>query len=332
MIEPKDTYTIVIFRGTKATPLRFTFSRIFLQRVMAVAGCLVLAQAILLFLYVIRTAEVQELRGLRTEVLNTMKQATAFSKAVEDLKRRFMAMQEVNQRIRVMLGITAHNKEDLFSGRGGEETPLPQNELVQPHASDNGIEQKKLQVSQLDQVEEGWKSPTIGDRSMALQVKEELEHLHKVAVDQERVLEALVQAAKERSSRWTHTPSIWPVKGWVTSGFGPRISPFTGQPAMHDALDIGAAPGTPVQAPADGKVTATGFDPRMGNAVSINHGYGIRTQYGHLAKLLVKTGQLVQRGDVIGLVGSTGHTTGPHLHYLVKVNSLSVNPLRYILN
>jgi murein DD-endopeptidase MepM/ murein hydrolase activator NlpD len=146
------------------------------------------------------------------------------------------------------------------------------------------------------------------------------------------VLEELSEAATARSARWAATPSIWPVKGWVTSGFGPRVSPFTGQAAMHEGLDIGTAPNSPILAPAAGRVTVTGFDAKMGNMVAIDHGYGIETQYGHLSKVLVKSGQKVKRGDLIGLVGSTGFSTGPHLHYLLKINSQPVNPQRYILN
>ncbi len=332
MIESKDSYTIVIFRGTKANPLRFTFSKTLLRRAMIVAGCLILAQVVLLSMYVMRTGEVWELRGLRTEVLTAREQTTAFSKAVENLKRRLVAMQEVNQRLRVMLGITAHKPEDLFNGQGGEETPLPQTDSSQGPASSSEAGRENLETSKLDLFDVGAEDQDIGGQVLAVQVKQELNRLHKEAVIQERTLEILTQAAQEKSERWAHTPSIWPVKGWITSGFGPRISPFTGQRAMHDALDIGAAPNTPVQAPAAGKVTAAGFDPRMGNVVNIDHGYGIRTQYGHLAKIQVKTGQRVKRGEVIGFVGSTGHTTGPHLHYLVKVQNQSVNPMRYILN
>jgi len=165
----------------------------------------------------------------------------------------------------------------------------------------------------------------------ARQLEREIAWLQNEVVSQERSLEELSQAASERLTRWASTPSVWPVKGWVTSGFGLRISPFTGQPAMHDGLDIGAEPNADIHAPAAGQVTAAGFDPKMGNVVNIDHGYGIQTQYGHMAKILVKPGQKVKRGDRIGLVGSTGLSTGPHLHYMVKVNNRPVNPQRYIL-
>jgi murein DD-endopeptidase MepM/ murein hydrolase activator NlpD len=148
---------------------------------------------------------------------------------------------------------------------------------------------------------------------------------------QEQLLNELAQAAEQRSSRWAATPSIWPVKGWVTSGFGPRISPFTEKPAWHDGLDIGATPNAPVQATARGRVTATGFDSKLGNIVRLDHGYGLETLYGHLAKSLVKEGQRVNRGDVVGLVGSSGLATGPHLHYMVKANGQALDPHKYIL-
>lgn len=121
-------------------------------------------------------------------------------------------------------------------------------------------------------------------------------------------------------------------QGWVTSGFGPRVSPFTEKPAWHDGLDIGAAANAPVQAPAQGRVTTVAFDSKLGNLVKLDHGFGIETLYGHLAKALVKEGQRVKRGDVVGLVGSTGLATGPHLHYMVKVNGQTFDPTRYILD
>jgi murein DD-endopeptidase MepM/ murein hydrolase activator NlpD len=170
------------------------------------------------------------------------------------------------------------------------------------------------------------------EQSLVDKVQQKIVWLQNEAVYQERTLDELTEAAKERSARWASTPSVWPVKGWVTSGFGLRISPFTGQRAVHDGLDIGAPPSAPVYAPAGGQVAASGFDAKMGNLVAIDHGYGFETQYGHLSKVLVKQGQRVKRGDVIGLVGSTGLSTGPHLHYMVKVNSRPVNPQRYILD
>ena len=101
--------------------------------------------------------------------------------------------------------------------------------------------------------------------------------------------------------------------------------------AWRTGLDIGAASKTPVRAPAHGRVTAIGFNSKLGYIVRVDHGYGIQTLYGHLAKYLVKNGQRIKRGDVVGLVGSTGLSTGPHLHYMVQVRGRAVNPRQYIL-
>jgi murein DD-endopeptidase MepM/ murein hydrolase activator NlpD len=167
---------------------------------------------------------------------------------------------------------------------------------------------------------------------LAEKVQQDIAWLDRHSTVEERILEELIEAAKDKSARWAATPSIWPVRGWVTSGFGARVSPFTGQLAMHDGLDIGAAPSTPVLASANGHVRAAGFDAKMGNLVLIDHGYGVQTEYGHLSKLLVRQGQKVKRGDVVALVGSTGLSTGPHLHYMVKVKGQTVNPHNYILD
>jgi murein DD-endopeptidase MepM/ murein hydrolase activator NlpD len=128
------------------------------------------------------------------------------------------------------------------------------------------------------------------------------------------------------------TPSIRPAQGWTTSGFGYRISPFTNQREFHEGLDISARIGTEIIAPSDGVVVEIGKTYGFGNLLIISHGYGIKTIYGHLSKTLVKKGQSVKRGDKIALIGNTGRTTGPHLHYEIQLNGVPVNPQNYILN
>lgn len=127
-------------------------------------------------------------------------------------------------------------------------------------------------------------------------------------------------------------PTIWPVKGYLTSGFGPRKAPMAGASRMHKGLDISNRIGTPVRAPARGTVTFTGMDGAYGICIVLDHGNGIVTRYAHLQKSSVREGEQVTRGDVIGALGNTGRSTGPHLHYEVIVNGIHVNPIRYILN
>lgn len=137
---------------------------------------------------------------------------------------------------------------------------------------------------------------------------------------------ALLDAPFDRSTM----PSIWPVRGQVSAGFGQRLDPLSGEGAFHAGLDLRAPLGTPVVSTADGLVFFAGRDAGYGNAVLVEHGYGITTKYGHLDKISVVVGQEVKKGQTVGTVGMTGRTTGPHLHYEVKVNDTPVNPYRYL--
>lgn len=142
----------------------------------------------------------------------------------------------------------------------------------------------------------------------------------------------LWESLSERQSLLAATPRVKPVKGWFTSKFGYRVSPFTGRPVMHNGLDIAAAPGAPIMAPADGVVSFAGYDSGYGKLVSIDHGYGVVTRYGHTSQLFVEVGQKIKMGDIIAAVGNTGRSTGPHLHYEVRVNNIPVDPSNYVLD
>jgi len=125
-------------------------------------------------------------------------------------------------------------------------------------------------------------------------------------------------------------PNLWPVQGQVTGSFGERIDPFNGEGAFHSGVDIGSSYGAPIIAPADGTVTFTETLGGYGKAIMIDHGNGISTRYGHLSGYAVAAGQRVHRGDVIGYVGESGRSTGPHLHYEVRINDTPVNPYKYL--
>lgn len=319
-----DACTVVIFRGAKSSPLRFSFSGTTVKRMKILGLGFLIAQGLFLTHYIIQSTQVWELKVLREEAATLRGQTASFSVSLEDLKRRMLAMKEINQRLRIMLGIDDQRPADMMSGKGGSEVPMDGGQPLEgapPVAQPSGL---------LDPPPS--EPAANGDKPLAEKVQQDIAWLERHSEVEERILEELIEAAKDKSARWAATPSIWPVRGWVTSGFGARISPFTGQLAMHDGLDIGAAPSTPVRSSASGHVRSAGFDAKMGNVVLIDHGYGVETEYGHLAKILVKQGQRVKRGDVIALVGSTGLSTGPHLHYMVKVKGQTVNPHNYILD
>jgi len=135
----------------------------------------------------------------------------------------------------------------------------------------------------------------------------------------------------KRNSLAAATPSIWPTHGWLSSSMGNRADPLTGEKDFHPGLDISADKGDPVYATADGRVTNATMAGNYGNLVIIDHGFGIETRYGHLSAFKVRDGQAVKRGDLLGLVGATGRTTGSHLHYEVRANGRILNPLQLLL-
>jgi murein DD-endopeptidase MepM/ murein hydrolase activator NlpD len=148
-------------------------------------------------------------------------------------------------------------------------------------------------------------------------------------------LRELLQVMREQRDRLDHTPSIVPVDSETycfSSPFGWRVSPFTGQRDFHNGLDISDSEGTPIIAPANGVVLEAGSSRYMGIYLRLDHGRGCTTSYSHLSRFNTKPGDKVKRGQVLGLMGNTGNSTGPHLHYVVEVNGKDVNPRSYILN
>ncbi|MCB9481690.1 MAG: peptidoglycan DD-metalloendopeptidase family protein [Desulfobacteraceae bacterium] len=145
-------------------------------------------------------------------------------------------------------------------------------------------------------------------------------------------MEELLGSLEAKRSMLASTPAIRPAKGWITSPFGYRDSPFTGKKEFHEGYDIANRKGTSIIAPADGIVSFVGKRGLLGNAVLIDHGHGIITKYGHLDEALVKAGQKVKRGHQIAKMGNSGRSTGPHLHYVIYVNGRPVNPEKYILD
>lgn len=139
------------------------------------------------------------------------------------------------------------------------------------------------------------------------------------------------QKVLEEQEKLRVTPSIWPTDiHTISSGYGYRIDPITFKPSFHDGLDIGAHLGDPVSVTADGKVAFTGKDSLRGNNIIVDHANGIRTWYMHLSKIIIETGDTVQKGQTIGLVGSTGRATGPHLHYQIVQDGKTVDPRSYL--
>jgi murein DD-endopeptidase MepM/ murein hydrolase activator NlpD len=158
-----------------------------------------------------------------------------------------------------------------------------------------------------------------------------LDTLAGVAARQERSLRDLQGYFDKARTLLASAPSAWPARGWVTSDFGARMDPITAERVMHQGLDIATPHGHPVTSPSDGTVVFAGVENGYGKVITVDHGYGVRTRYGHLSEIAVKAGEKVKRGERIGAVGNTGRSTGPHLHYEVRVNGIPENPRKFIL-
>ena len=245
-----------------------------------------------------------ELSRLRQETQNQRSQIQFFSARIEDLEKQLSKLKEFDKKIRIIANLERGQETAPSMGMGG------------PSPSDIRDKLKKEK----------------DDAGLVQQMKSDVERLQSEAMSREDSLSELEKLLQVKREMLSHTPSVWPVQGWVTSGFGYRTNPFTGLTQMHEGLDISNRVGTPVIAPANGIVSDVGNDIAQGKVVVLFHGFGMASSYSHLSKVLVRVGQRVKRGDKIAEVGMSGKTTGPHLHYVVKINGVPINPARYILN
>jgi murein DD-endopeptidase MepM/ murein hydrolase activator NlpD len=294
-----DFYTLIVVPHAKAQFRKFEVSVRLLKRA-AWTGGVASALSVVTLSYVFY--DYARLRVDRTEVVRLRAENADLLKFKEDtpkLQEKVVQLQSLVNKFGVMAGveqtIPGSNPETNPGGVGGAtslESAAPSNDL-HPEA-----------LQKMDKT-----LSTLLDRS------KELEAFYR---DQKVLLAS--------------TPSVWPVRGYLSANFGNRMDPFTGQRDFHPGIDISTPLGTKVLAPADGVVLSCGPKGAYGNAIQIDHGYDIVTRYGHLSAFNVKPGQRVHRGEVIGFVGNTGRSTAPHLHYEVWVRDQTQNPIHFILD
>jgi len=302
----QSEYHIVVFPSVSSAPRRFRIKRRTVSILLFSSLLAAVLEVGFLVQYVILSGELWELESLRAEAIQHRAQSKTLSTGMEDIRKQLSSMKEMNVRLRIMLGLDPPKSGQLTSSLGGKEE-LPGAGTVVGLQGAAMINEEARQLQKL-----AWLSLEAGD--------------------QQRNMQELTGIVDSRRAQWAATPSIWPVQGWISSKFGHRISPFTGRNTMHGGIDISAPMSTPVVAPAGGTVVLAQFEAGLGNAIILSHGYGLKTTYGHLAKLKVRDGQAVKRGDVIGWVGSTGLSTGPHLHYEVEHRGASMDPLKFIID
>jgi murein DD-endopeptidase MepM/ murein hydrolase activator NlpD len=300
---PEDTLTLMIVPGQAGSIRRFHLPKIWLRRA-SIAG---VAFAVLLcgfsIDYVRARIRLVELDRLRAETAEQKDELQEYAQRMESISERLGQIDQFQRKLRVITNLDPADPLPL-PGIGGTDGAMLDSEGV------------------------AWMSRT--KRREAIQ--QGLETLADAADAQQDSLKGLIMHLEDQAVRLVHTPSIAPTHGWVTSAFGYRTDPYTGGRALHKGLDIAGRMGTPILAPADGQVIYASQKRSLGLAVKLGHGYGIETVYGHLSEILVKSGETVKRGQQLGMMGSTGRSTGPHLHYAVVVNGKAVNPHNYILD
>ncbi len=322
----EESYSIIVFRGARSNPLRLKLGKSTVRYSLIFGLCLLVIQGGIVAHYFFQRSQLSELDGLRHELVTSRERTGVFADEVDNMKSRMVSLEHLNRKLQTMFGLEPDEIEGVpnsVPGQGGEEFPY-ENAPVAEKPESKAIEKSVAQKGQS-------KGPDTLRKIRDIEVG--LRWIDAQSKVEKKILDTLLNTANLRAERWASTPSIWPVKGPITSKFGPRVSPFTGKKALHAGIDIGSPRGTEVRAPSAGKVVIAAYDARMGKFIRIDHGFGIETTYGHLSKMKVKYGQKVKRGHLIGLVGSTGKfSTGPHLHYQVAVNDRVVDPVQYILD
>ena len=300
----KSGFTVVVIPEKASRVVRFGVSR----TAAITGGLLLLGFAVVggygLFQSVALQTELEALTSMKNNYLRQQVALKKVGNAVSTVKEQINRLRELDYKLRLITDLEVERPTPSTFGIGGGVD-------MSMAGVDSNIDPKQTNLlSLLDK-------DLVRLKDMANYQEESFNNLKAFLGDQKDILQ--------------RSPYRWPVRGFVSSKFGPRLDPFTGLEKQHLGMDIVAPEGTIIRAPADGIVTYTSIDPSFGNMLVIDHGYGVITRYGHNDSLSVREGQRVKRGDPVATVGSSGRSTGPHLHYEIRINDIAVNPLNYIL-
>lgn len=299
---PKNHYTIIIIPSKKGATIKISLSS-FLAGVISVSLIItVLLSTYSYYDYIKLKREKRELISLRKQTKEQMLQIEALAEKVNKFNVKMDELRQLDKQIRAMANINEKRKPGQILGLGGS--------IGQDKKLDLNLENDR--------------------KNIIANIEQNINRLADDATEQKKRYQELIGYLKKLKSIMAVTPSIWPVRGLVTSEFGNRTSPFGRGYEFHKGIDIAANIGTPVIAPSDGIVADVSYEREMGHIVKLNHGYGITTWYGHLMRSVVKKGAVLKRGDLIGYLGNSGRTSGPHLHYSIFINDVPVNPRKYL--
>jgi len=293
----ENDYTLLIIPRKKSSVKKVNISGFFVKFISFLVVVVFLFAAYFSYDYIMIKKEVVEITGLKRLTMVQREQIDLLVGKIDEFDRKMADLQRFDKKIRIMTNLEGGPDNDQILGVGG---PIPE---------ENNTGSQEILIGN---------------------IRKNIDKLLEDATSREKSFKELLEFLEKQKSILASTPSIWPVMGWVTSEFGYRISAFTGKREFHRGIDIATRVGKEVVAPADGIVTDVCKKPGMGNMAKIDHRNGTTTYYGHLMKVAVKKGKRVKRGDVIGYIGNSGRSTGPHLHYGVFLNGVPVNPRRHL--
>lgn len=304
-----QNYSVIIVSDAKSTNKEFTVSAKFIKNAIMAFSFLVVFFGFIIFHYLTMTLDKQKMKRLELETRDKQQKISILSSTITDLNQKLKSMEIYKERIMVATGLTSPLALKEVGSGGPEFNYQP--------ANDFSISQKTLPNDNLA-LQQNLLSRTKAIKENAKQIENSLKSVESM-VNQQRLQLAA-------------TPVIWPTRGYLSGFFGNRIHPFTGRLGFHYGLDIATQLGNKVVASADGVVLVAERRENIGNVIIIDHGFGYVTNYGHLSGFNVREGQRIRRYDVIGYVGTSGRSSGPHLHYEVRYFNKPMNPADFILD
>ncbi len=319
----KKKYTVLIFSQQASRVKRFIFSPLTLKIGAAILTLLLIVSAYLFYDYITYQKNIFDLKELRGELNSRQAEIQSFLEKISLLEEQLTRLKLVEEQVKKDL----KEVQELKNEKKVKKLTPPPSVPQKTSEKTEDLEPNRKALLRQDEV-------SILERERPKLVSRlymELMDLSKEAFQRERTLKDLKEFLQAQKSVLLSIPSLWPVYGRITSSFGEeRFSPSSGGTRPHMGIDISAPTGTPVVAPADGIVLSAGREAEYGLRVCVDHGHGFTTMYGHLKEMQVKPGDRVKKGQVLGTVGTTGNTTGPHLHYEVRIHGRPANPFSYL--
>jgi murein DD-endopeptidase MepM/ murein hydrolase activator NlpD len=337
-------YTLMLVGDERSPVRRFQISETAIKRALAAISVALLICAAATWDYWRMRSQNAELASLRVEAAEQREQIDGFQTTLSDMNTELARVQELERKVRIIAnlpgaaavggaGVTELVPEGALGGDGLILPPagVPI-DLDHEHGQAGEGEEPLSQRIPAAVEPRGLEGLTTEPARFVRRLEQKGKSLVRVADQRAVSLVELIDQLEDKSTRLASLPSVWPARGWLTSRYGPRISPYTGRRQMHSGIDIAAREGTEIMSPARGRVSFVGSKGPLGKTLTVDHGFGVKTIYGHTSKIHVKAGDEVQRGQLIAAIGSTGRSTGPHLHYVVQVSGKSKNPLDYIFD